>query len=79
VKADGGHTMAEHIIDKTLGIGGLLTPDEVIDRQGTAAVSNHFCGTTPTDHKEIVICGIPEIALWKNRQDPAARRVRSDQ
>lgn len=63
VKADNGHTMAEHIIDKTLRIGGLLTPDEVIDRQGTPAVVNHFCGATPTSHNEVVICGIPDQSL----------------
>lgn len=49
--------MAEHIIEKNLLIGGLLTPDEVVDRQNTDTVINHHCGAVPTKHNEVVICG----------------------
>ena len=52
-----GQSMAKHIIEKNLLIGGLLTPDEVVERQNTPTVINHHCGAVPTKHNEVVICG----------------------
>lgn len=63
VKAADSHTMAQHIMEKSLFIGGLLTPDEVIDRQNTPANSNHNCGAVPTKHNEVIVCGRPDEIL----------------
>jgi hypothetical protein len=56
-----GVSMSEHIIDKNLRIGGLLTPTQIINRQGTNAAMES--GDEMTLYNEIVACGIPNMAM----------------
>lgn len=58
-----GQSMAKHIAEKNLMIGGLLTPDQVVDRQGTAEAMQHFAGAAQTQHNEVVVCGLPNQPL----------------
>lgn len=56
-KAEKGHSMAQHIADKNIRIGGLLSPDEVIQMQNTQGAMQRSAGTSLTKHNEIVVCG----------------------
>ncbi|WP_143747050.1 hypothetical protein [Chitinimonas sp. BJB300] len=53
-----GQSMAKHIAEKNLMLGGLLTPDQVVMHQGTMGAMQHCAGTALTQHNEIVVCGI---------------------
>ncbi len=58
VKATPGHSMAQHIIEKNLMIGGLLTPQQIVRMQGGAEARDHSAGTSLTEHNEIVVTGL---------------------
>ncbi|MGQ5525500.1 hypothetical protein ACUHMQ_19880 [Chitinimonas sp. PSY-7] len=53
-----GQSMAQHIAEKSIMLGGMLTPDEVILKQNTPAAFQHFAGAALTRHNEIVVCGV---------------------
>ena len=54
-----GQSMPQHIGEKTVMLGGMLTPDEVVQKQGTPAAMQHFAGAAQTQHNEVVVCGVP--------------------
>ncbi|ADV84423.1 hypothetical protein [Terriglobus saanensis] len=58
-----GVTLVDHIIDKSLRIGGLLTPTQIITRQGTPGAIANFAGADLTSYNEIVVCGVPNIKM----------------
>jgi hypothetical protein len=57
VKAQ-GQPMALHIAEKTLVIGGLLSPDEVLAKQNTPQAMENMAGAAVTKHNEVVVCGL---------------------
>ncbi|WP_213805177.1 hypothetical protein [Granulicella sp. dw_53] len=58
-----GVSLSDHIIDKNLRIGGLLTPTQIINRQGTQAALQNFVGDALTEYNEIIVCGIPNMVM----------------
>jgi hypothetical protein len=56
-------SLAQHIGEKTVAIGGLLTPDNVIAEQNTLAAMNHMAGTSVTAHNEVIVCGVPHYPM----------------
>jgi len=58
-----GQSMAKHIAEKNIMLGGLLTPDEVVGRQGTPEAMQHSAGAAQTQHNEVVVCGVPNQPL----------------
>jgi hypothetical protein len=54
-----GQSMAAHIAEKNILLGGLLTPDEVAAHQGTDRAMDYSAGTARTAHNEVVVCGVP--------------------
>lgn len=59
VKATPGHSMPQHVAEKTVMLGGLLSPDEVVQKQGTPQAMQHYAGAVQTQHNEVVVCGVP--------------------
>jgi hypothetical protein len=59
VKATKGHTMAQHIGEKNVMLGRMLTPDEVVAHQDTPQAMDFFAGAASTKHNEVVVCGVP--------------------
>lgn len=54
---------ADQVHDKNLMIGGLLTPDEVLQFTGSQDAIGHMAGAALTAHNEVIVCGRPGAPL----------------
>jgi hypothetical protein len=53
-----GQTMSQHIAEKSIRLGTLLTPQRVADLTGKQAALPFMAGTGQTKHNEVVITGL---------------------
>lgn len=65
-------SMAQHVADKNLRLGSLLSPDDVVRLQGTngAESIDRMAGTTLTEHNEVIVCGRSGQHLPHGRTGP---------
>lgn len=53
-----GQSMPKHIAEKSVTLGGMLKPTEVMAKQDTPQAMDHFAGASITKHNEVVVCGV---------------------
>jgi hypothetical protein len=64
-----GQSMAQHIGEKTIRIGGLLTPDNVLAKQNTPQAMDHYAGAVQSKYNEVIVTGQPNQPMPYGRTD----------
>lgn len=56
-----GQSMAQHVGEKNIRLGGLMSPDEIVNMQGAGGIEamQRSAGNNLSDYNEIVVCGVP--------------------